>query len=110
MTAMSDDEKDRTPHPAHEITKGSGLVDGWFFDDGAIITLPELVVPFLEAFDECSAEAGAERSREKTKVLILTTSDEEADKKVNPKSAIVLGAETLGEDGIVAQFRQKSEV
>lgn len=61
----------RWQHPANRIADGSGLLDMWYFDDGTILAIPELAVPFLEAFDKQSSFVGSERNRCKTKGLFF---------------------------------------
>ena len=50
--------------PQNKIQSSGGIVDVRYLDDGTIITVPELVVPWLQAYDRISAEQGGNETKE----------------------------------------------
>ena len=55
----------RICHPGDRLISDSKMMDIWYLDDGTVLVHPALAVPFLEAFDKCSASYGAKRNRDK---------------------------------------------
>jgi len=70
------DSRTIVPDPRHEIQQGGGIADHWYLDDGDVLTLPHLVAPYLQAFDEANAKVGAVRNRTKTEVIFYATPEE----------------------------------
>ena len=62
-------EKQRT-HPQNKIQGSGGIVDVWYLDDGTIITVPQLVHPWLQAYDRVSELQGGKRNLQKTIVTL----------------------------------------
>jgi len=55
--------------PDNEVQKGGGIAEFWYLDDGDILCDPELVLPYLQAFDVANPCTGAERNLVKTEVI-----------------------------------------
>ena len=64
------------PDPMHEVQQGGALLDAWYLDDGDILTFPNMVAPYLRAFDEVNAHVGALRNLTKTEVILYTSPDD----------------------------------
>ena len=66
----------RRAHPGNEIQLGGGVVDVWYLDDGTVVLAPELVVPYLKAYDASTALQGGKRNVTKTIVTLYASAEE----------------------------------
>ena len=57
-------------YPGSNIQKAGGIVDVWYFDDGTVIIVPQLVQPWLRAYDRVSELQGGKRNLQKTIVTL----------------------------------------
>ena len=102
-----------------------GLVDFWYLDDGDILCHPQLVVPYLQAFDEANAQIGAVRNPQKTEVLYYTSSEsleqqrapwqldlvkEKATVHLASEGTLTLGVATGPPETITNQLEKKTHV
>ena len=51
-----DEQSERQTHPGNRTVPGSGILDAWYLDDGAVLSHPRHMVPYFWAFDrkECA--------------------------------------------------------
>ena len=62
--------QERRTHPLNKIQTGGGIVDVWYLDDGTVVTVPQLVLPWLQAYDRVSEIQGGKRNLQKTIVTL----------------------------------------
>jgi len=65
-----DPVRGRPNHPANEIQTNGGLVDVWLLDDATVMISPELMVPYLRAYDRGTAAQGGKRNVKNTIVTL----------------------------------------
>ena len=63
----TDRDGNRKSHPGNVTACRGGITDVWFLDDGTVVLLPELIGPYLRAYDTETQKQGGKRNVTKTR-------------------------------------------